>query len=63
LKWKKQMSNSRLQKEHQKFNMGLIEKPSNKLQRKFDRFNYEKGFEKNERNKLKNKILTKDFEV
>jgi len=54
------MRNSKLSKEFQKYNKGLISKPSNKLQRKFDRFNYEKGERKNERNKLKYKDYESD---
>ena len=49
------MSNTRLQKEDKKYNHGLIEKPSNKLKRKWDRHNFEIGHFRNERNKLKYK--------
>ena len=56
------MGKSYLQKENIKYGLGLIEKPSIRLQRKWDRFNFEIGHLRNERNKLKDKIYGKLFE-
>jgi len=44
-----------IEKESAKYNHGLIEKPSNKLKRKWDRHNFEVGYLRNEKNKLKYK--------
>jgi hypothetical protein len=49
------MSNTRLQKEHKKYNNGLIKTPSIKLQRKFDRHNFDVAYDRH----LKNKIIDK----
>ena len=49
------MGKTYLQKEAKKYNHGLIENPSNKLKRKWDRHNFEIGHFRNEKNKLKYK--------
>lgn len=49
------MGKSYLQKENIKYGLGLIEKPSEKLKRKWDRHNFDVGHDRNERNKLKYK--------
>lgn len=51
------MSNTKLQKENIKYMKGIIKSPSNKLQRKWDRFNFDVGEDRNERNKQKLKEL------
>ena len=51
------MSNTRLNKENIKYGKGLIKNPSNKLKRKWDRFNYDQGEGRHERNKNKLKAI------
>ena len=56
------MGKNYIEKEHTKYNHGLIENPSAKLKRKWDRHNKEIGHFRNEKNKLKDKIYGKLFE-
>lgn len=53
------MSRTRIEKENIKFGKGLVNKPSLKLKKKWDRFNRETGTERNERNVKKLKEIEK----
>jgi len=53
------MSRTRIEKENIKYGKGLIDKPSEKLKRKWNRFNKELGYERNERNLKRLKEIEK----